>query len=133
MADVNGQSLSERYRITPEMTTTEVQHRLKAEEDCVRKEIQKLLKMKEAVEKIRQASTGQKSGRKSDIGAEIKRLNARLEVLSHELDEIRTFQLIASDGSASLSRQKQLPGRKQFSSTHFPDFFFCVIKRKLPI
>jgi len=52
----------------------------------------------------------QKTGGKSDISAEIKRSNSRLEELNQELEEIRTFQLMTSDGSASLMTSARQPG-----------------------
>jgi len=45
----------------------------------------------------------QKTGGKWDLSDEVKRSNARLEQLYRELEEIRTFQLMTSDGSASFS------------------------------
>ena len=92
------------------MTASEVQRRLKEEEERIRKEIQKELKIKEGAENLRRASTVQKTSGKSDISAEIKRLNARLEDLNQELEEIRTFQLMTSDGSTSFSAPARQPG-----------------------
>jgi len=110
LSDPSVQALSERYGFTPATTTTEVQRRLKEEEERIRKEIQKELKIKEGAEKLRQA-TVRKTGGKSDISAEIKRSNARLEELNEELEEIRTFQLVTSDGSTSFSTPARQPGR----------------------
>ena len=109
--------------MTPGTTTTEVQRRLKEAEELVRKEIQKELKIKEGAEKLRQA----KSGGKSDINAEIKRLNARLEELNQDLQEIQTFQLMISDGSTPFSTPSRQPGFMQhlhiMLSTDLP--FLC--------
>ena len=104
LTDPSLQDLSERYGFTPATTTSEVQRRLKEEEERFRKEIQKELKIKEGAEKLLQASaTG-----KSNIGAEIKRSNTRLEELNQELEERRTFQLVMSD--ASFSTPARQPG-----------------------
>jgi len=56
----------------------------------------------------------QKTGGKSDICAEIKRSNARLEELNQELEEIRTFQLMTSDGSTSFPT----PARQSGTDIH---------------
>ena len=94
MTDPSLQDLSERYGFTPTMTPSEVERRLKEEEDRIKKEIQKELKIQEGAEKLRRASTVQKTGGKSDISAEIKRSNTQLQELYQELEEIRTFQLM---------------------------------------
>ena len=87
-----------------------MQRRLKEEEERIRKEIQKELKIKEGAENLRRASTVKKIGGKSDISVEIKRSNARLEDLNQELEEIRTFQLMTSDGSTTFSTPARQPG-----------------------
>jgi len=87
-----------------------VQKRLREEEERIRKEIQKELKLKEGAENLRRASTVQKTGGKSDISAEIKKLNTRLEELNQELEEIRTFQLITSDGGTTFTTPAKQPG-----------------------
>ena len=110
LTDPSLQDLSERYGFTATTTASEVQRRLKEEEELIRKEIQKELKIKEGAENLRRASTVQKTGGKSDISAEIKRSNARLEELNQELEEIRTFQLMTSDGSTSFSTPARQPG-----------------------
>jgi len=109
LSDPSLQALSERYGFTPATTTTEVQRRLKEEEERIRREIQKELKIKQGAENLRRATVRKTSG-KSDIGAEIKRSNARLEDLNDELEEIRTFQLMTSDGSTSFSTPARQPG-----------------------
>jgi len=106
LTDPSLQDVSERYGFTPATTTSEVQRRLKEEEERIRKEIQKELKIKEGAEKLLQASA---TGR-SNISAEIKRSNTWLEELNQELEEIRTFQLMTSDGSTSFTTPTQQPG-----------------------
>ena len=110
LTDPSLHDLSERYGFTPTTTPAEVQKRLREEEERIRKEIQKELKLKEGAENLRRASAVQKTGGKSDISAEIKKTNARLEELNQEREEIRTFQLMMSDGVMSFSNPTRQPG-----------------------
>ena len=103
LADPCLEDLCKRYGFTPETARSEVQRRLKEDEERVRREIQKELKIKEGAENLRRAATVKKTTGKSDVSAEIKRSNARLEELNQELEEIRTFQLVTSDGSTTFT------------------------------
>jgi len=111
LTDPSLQDLSDRYGFTPATSPTEVQRRLKEEEERIRKEIQKELKMEEGAKNLRRASTEWKSGGKSDISAEIKRSTSRVDELNHQLEEIRTFQLMTTDGSTLFSTPARQPGR----------------------
>jgi len=120
LTDPSLQDLSQRYGFTPATTRSEVQRRLKEDEERIRREIRKELKIKEGVENLRRASAGSKFSGKADVSAEIKRSNARLEELNHELEEIRTFQLVTSDGSTSFSVPARQPGCNAVVTQQWP-------------
>jgi len=120
LTDPSLQDLSHRYGFTPATTRSEVQRRLKEDEERIRREIRKELKIKEGVENLRRASAGSKFSGKADVSAEIKRSNARLEELNHELEEIRTFQLVTSDGSTSFSVPARQPGCNAVVTQQWP-------------
>jgi len=102
--------LSERYQLKG-LPVSEIQKRLKEEEDRVRREIQKELKIKEGVEKMRRAATERKSV-KVHMSAEIKKSVSRLDSLNEELNDLRTYQLMTEDGSStfSISSLSKSPG-----------------------
>ena len=101
--------LSDRYNLTG-LSSSEIQKRLKEEEERVRREIQKELKIKEGVEKMRRAATERKS-KKVHISAEIKKTVSRLDELNLELNDLRTYQLMTEDGISTFS----LPSKPQGS------------------
>lgn len=111
--DENLQIMSERYNIPPGTSTSEILKRLKEEEDRVRREIQKELKIKEGVEKMRVAATESRSS-KSHISAEIKKSVTRLDELNHELSDLRTCQLMTDDGSGATVHKSEIYSLKYF-------------------
>jgi Hr1 repeat len=100
--------LSERYHLKG-LPVSEVQKRLKEEEERVRREIQKELKIKEGVEKMRRAAPERKSV-KTHMSAEIKKSVSRLDSLNEELNDLRTYQLMTEDGSTTFSLPAKSPG-----------------------
>ena len=95
------QLFTEKYNLTG-LTPSDIQKRLREEEERVRREIQKELKIKEGAEKMRRAATERKST-KVHMSAEIKKSVSRLDELNQELSDLRTYQLMTEDGSSAFS------------------------------
>ena len=81
------------------MGVNEVLKKLKDHEDCIRKDIQKELKIKEGAEKMKEASADRKM-----VSGMIKKAMAKIEELNLDLKNVQNYQLMIETEGTNTSR-----------------------------
>lgn len=111
--DVPSEALK-RFGFEPDMSTDAVQEKLKECEEQIKKDIQRELKMKEGAENMRKAVSAGGGDRKSksNVDAVIQKANSKLKELKEDLNNVRTYLLMAGgkpttkfDGAGDLGEE----------------------------
>ena len=94
--------INQRFGMEPDISTEEVQTKLKDLQEQLKKDIRREMKIKEGAENLRVASKKDKKSL-AEVNSIVKQANLKLERMNQELQEVNNFLVVTHTESSSTS------------------------------